>query len=66
MNQLLAAMTMRVGRGSSAPRPANIEAKVGMTFHRMTAMTMPAMPMTATGYTMAPLTWAWSFTAFSM
>ena len=29
-------MTMRVGRGRVAPRPANIEAKVGMTFHRMT------------------------------
>ncbi len=65
-NQLLSAITNRVGRGSSAPRPANIEAKVGMTFHRMTAMTMPAMPSTETGYTMAPLTWALSFTFFSM
>ena len=42
-------MTMRVGSGSSAPRPSNMAAKVGMTFHRMTAMTMPAMVMTATG-----------------
>ena len=65
-NQLLSAMTMRVGSGSWAPRPSNIAAKVGMTFHRMTAMTMPAIPMTATGYTIAPLTWAFSFTAFSM
>ena len=48
-NQLDIAITMRVGRGSSAPRPANIEAKVGMTFHRMTAITMPAMEMTAAG-----------------
>ena len=61
-----AVITMRVGSGSSAPRPSNMAAKVGMTFHRMTAMTMPAMQMTATGYTMAPLTWAFSFTAFSM
>ena len=42
-NQFESAMTNRVGSGSSAPRPANIEAKVGMTFHRMTAMTMPAI-----------------------
>ena len=48
-NQLDIAMTMRVGSGSWAPRPSNIAAKVGMTFQRMTAMTMPAMPMTATG-----------------
>jgi hypothetical protein len=40
---------MRVGSGSSAPRPANIAAKVGITFQRMTAMTIPAMLMTATG-----------------
>ena len=48
-SQFESAMTIRVGSGSSAPRPANIAAKVGMTFHRMTAMTMPAMPSTATG-----------------
>ena len=30
-------MTILVGRGSSAPSPSNIAAKVGMTFHRMTA-----------------------------
>ena len=42
-------MTMRVGSGSSAPRSSNMAAKVGMTFQRMTAMTMPAMPMTAIG-----------------
>ncbi len=59
-------MTKRVGRGSSAPRPANIAANVGMTFHRMTAITIPAMVMTATGYIMAPFTWAFSLTAFSM
>ena len=43
------AMTIRVGSGSLAPRPSNIDAKTGMTFHRMTVMTMPAMLMTATG-----------------
>ena len=48
-NQFDIAITMRVGSGSWAPRPSNMAAKVGMTFHRMTAMTMPAMPMTATG-----------------
>ncbi len=47
--QLDRAMTMRVGSGSSAPRPSNMAAKVGMTFHRMTVMTMPAMEMTAIG-----------------
>ena len=59
-------MTILVGRGSSAPRPANMAAKVGMTFHRMTPMTRQAMLMTATGYIMAPLICAWSFTDFSM
>ncbi len=48
-NPLLAAMTMRVGSGSSAPRPLNSSAKVGMTFHRMTATTIAAIEMTATG-----------------
>ncbi len=48
-NQLLRAMTKRVGSGSSAFSPANIAAKVGMTFQRMTAITMPAMLSTATG-----------------
>ncbi len=37
-----------------------------MTFHRITDTTIPAIAMTATGYTIAPLTWAFSFTAFSM
>ena len=46
---LLSAMTMRVGSGSSAPRPENSDAKVGMTFHRMTPTTTPAMTMTAIG-----------------
>ena len=32
-------MTMRVGSGSSAPRPPNSDAKVGMTFQRMTPTT---------------------------
>ena len=36
-SRLLAAMTKRVGSGSSAPRPANRFAKVGMTFHRIDA-----------------------------
>ena len=49
MKLLLAQMTMRVGSGSSAPRPANSSAKVGMTFHRMTATTMAAIVMTAVG-----------------
>jgi len=48
-NVLLAQMTTRVGSGSSAPRPANSSAKVGMTFHRMTATTSPAIVMTAAG-----------------
>ncbi len=65
-SQLESAITNRVGSGSSAPRPSNIAAKVGMTFHRMTVMTMPAIEMTATGYTIAPLTWALSLTFFSM
>ncbi len=46
---LLAAMTMRVGIGSVAPRPANRLANVGMTFHRMTPTTRPAMTTTAIG-----------------
>ena len=46
---LLSAMTMRVGSGSSAPRPANRVAKVGMTFHRITPITTAAMTMTAIG-----------------
>jgi hypothetical protein len=66
ISQFESAITNRVGRGSSALRPANIEAKVGMTFHRMTVMTMPAIPITETGYTIAPLTWAFSLTFFSM
>ena len=48
-NHLLSEITNRVGSGSSAFRPANIEANVGMTFHRITEMTMPAMLITATG-----------------
>ena len=62
----LIAMTMRVGSGSSAPRLANIAPKVGMTFHRMTATTRPAITMTAMGYTIADLTWPLSLTFFSM
>ena len=46
---LLSAMTTRVGSGSSAPRPANNAANVGMTFHRITPMTTQAMVMTAIG-----------------
>ena len=37
MSVLLIQMTTRVGSGSSAPRPANMAANVGMTFQRMTA-----------------------------
>ena len=48
-SELLNAITMRVGSGSSAPRPANRLAKVGMTFHRMTPTTPAAMTMTAIG-----------------
>ena len=40
---------MRVGNGSSAPRPANSDAKVGMTFHKITPITTQAMVMTAIG-----------------
>ncbi len=46
---LLAAMTRRVGRGRSAPSPANSVAKVGMTFHRITATPMAATELTAVG-----------------
>ena len=46
---LLMAMTTRVGSGSSAPRPENNDAKVGMTFQRMTPTTSTAIVMTATG-----------------
>ena len=42
-------MTICVGIGSSAPRPLKRAAKTGMTFQRMTATTMQAMEMTATG-----------------
>ena len=45
----LRAMTMRVGSGSSAPRPENRAAKVGMTFHRITPTTRTAITMTAMG-----------------
>ena len=44
-----ARMTMRVGKGSSAPRLVKRAAKVGMTLSKMTATTMAAMVMTATG-----------------
>ena len=40
---LLSAITTRVGSGSSAPRPANSAAKVGMTFHKITPMTTQAI-----------------------
>ena len=42
-------MTTRVGIGSSAPRPANMAAKVGITFHKMTVTTAPAITSTAMG-----------------
>ena len=48
-SRLLMAMTMRVRNGSSAPRPANKLAKVGMTFHRMMVTTRPAIVTIATG-----------------
>ena len=60
------AITIRVGSGSVAPRPANIAAKVGIPFHKMTVMTIAAIEMTAIGYIMAPLIWAFSLTDFSM
>ena len=44
-----AMMTMRVGKGSSAPRLVKSAANVGMTFRRMTATTIIAMAMTAIG-----------------
>ncbi len=47
--QWLSAITMRVGSGSWAPSPSNIAAKVGMTFHRMTVITMAAMARTEIG-----------------
>ena len=65
-NQLDAHMTMRVGNGSVAPSPANIAAKVGMTFQRMMVMTMPAIDTTAIGYIIAPLICCCSLTDFSM
>ena len=46
---LLSAMTIRVGSGSSAPRPANRLANVGMTFQRMTVTTTAAITMIAIG-----------------
>jgi len=45
----LMAMTIRVGSGSWAPRPAKRVANVGMTFQRMAPTTTAAMTMTATG-----------------
>jgi hypothetical protein len=42
-------MTTRVGSGRSAPRPANSDANVGMTFHKITPTTPPAITMTAIG-----------------
>ncbi len=46
---LLRPMTTRVGSGRSAPRPENSDAKVGITFHKMTPTTTPAITMTAIG-----------------
>ena len=43
------AITTRVGSGNCAPRPANICANVGITFHRITPTTTAAMMITATG-----------------
>ena len=40
---------VRYSKRSSAPRPANRVANVGMTFHRMTVTTRPAITMIATG-----------------
>ena len=48
-SESLIQMTIRVGSGSCAPRPANSAAKVGMTFHRMTPTTTAAITMTAIG-----------------
>ena len=45
----LSQITTRVGSGRVAPRPAKRAAKVGMTFHRITATTAKAITMTATG-----------------
>ena len=39
----LKAITTRVGRGNVAPSPANSDAKVGMTFHKITATTSAAI-----------------------
>jgi hypothetical protein len=64
--ELLSQMTIWVGSGSSAPRPANNAANVGMTFHRMTRTTIAAIEMTAIGYVMADLTCDTSLTFFSM
>ena len=64
--KLLSQMTMSVGSGSSAPRPANSDANVGMTFQRMTATMTTAIVMTAVGYVIADFTWAMSLTFFSM
>ena len=49
-------MTMRVGSGSSAPRPSNSVAKVGMTFYRIAPTTTDAITTTAMGYTIADFT----------
>ena len=64
--KLLAAMTIRVASGRSAPRPANRVANVGMTFQRITPTTTEAITTTAIGYVIANFTWLCSLTAFSM
>ena len=63
---LLIQITIWVGSGNSAPRPAKSAANVGMTFHRITITTIAAIEMTAIGYVMADLTWPMSLTFFSM
>ena len=64
--KLLNAMTMRVGNGSSTPRPANNVAKIGTTFQSSSVMTPPATVKTPIGYTIADLTARCSLTFFSM
>ncbi len=58
-------MTIRVGRGSSAPISLNMVAKVGMTNVSMKTMTRKATPMMEAGYTMAPFTFRFRAAAFS-
>src|SRR4030067_2611867 len=64
--KLLMAITIWVGIGNAWPKSANIDANIGITNTKRPTMTTAAMLIILIGYTMAPLTWLFSFMAFSI